>query len=497
MDKHKKILILIFIITLAFRLYFAFQTPNYDYDAYFNIKQISHITDTGLPLFTDLLSYGGRTLIFSPIFHYLIAVFNFLIPSILVFKILPNLFASSLIFIIYLIAKKLTNNINIALLTSFVSAFIPIYITETLNSISAYSLAIPLIFLAIYLIMIIEKKKYINYLIAIILILPLIHSVAFLLIIGLLFYLLLTKLENLKQNKTEMEVILFSIFLVIWIQFLIFKKAFLLHGPQVIWQNTPPNILSIFFETDIFLAIINIGLIPLICGIYIIYKYLLREKNREVYLILGFALSVGLLLLLKLIQLTIGLMFLGIILTLLFAKFYQMFLMRIKRTKFIVYKKQILALFVLLFILTSVVPSYYAAKQKVADVPSVHETEALLWIEENSNKNDVVLGALKQGHIITFISERKNVIDSNFLLAINPSQRQQDVERIFKTQYKTEAVSLLNKYDVKYLLVSPNTKSEFNIEKIKYIDDEECFIPVFHKKDVYVFESVCRLEEVR
>jgi len=163
MEKYKKILILIFIITLAFRLYFAFQTPNYDYDAYFNVRQIQEITSTGTPVFHDILSYGSRTFIFSPIFHYILAIFNFFLPSILVFKILPNLVASSLIFIVYLIAKKISNNINIALLTSFISAFIPIFIAETVNNISIYSIVIPLMFLMIYFIMNIENKKFINY----------------------------------------------------------------------------------------------------------------------------------------------------------------------------------------------------------------------------------------------------------------------------------------------------------------------------------------------
>ena len=88
MERYKKILILIFILTLSFRLYLAFQTPNYDYDAYFNIKQIDEITNTGVPSFDDPLSYGGSTFVFSPVFHYLLAFFNLIFPSILVFKIL-------------------------------------------------------------------------------------------------------------------------------------------------------------------------------------------------------------------------------------------------------------------------------------------------------------------------------------------------------------------------------------------------------------------------
>jgi len=192
MEKHKKILILIFLVILSFRLFFAFQAPTYDYDAYFNLNQVNEITATGTPLYNDTLSYGGRTFIFTPVFHYILAFFNLIFPSFLVFKLLPNIFASSLVFIVYIITKKISENTNIALLTSFVSAFIPVFISETVNTISVYSLTIPLTFLIIYFVMNLEKKKFINYLIISIFFLSFIHPSSFLLIIGLCFYLLLS-----------------------------------------------------------------------------------------------------------------------------------------------------------------------------------------------------------------------------------------------------------------------------------------------------------------
>lgn len=496
MEKYQKILLLIFVITLSFRLYFAFQTPAFDYDAYFNLRQINEISTTATPLFHDPLSYGSRTLLFTPPFHYLLAFFNLFLPSILVFKLIPNILASTLVFIIYLIAKKITDNANISLLTAFVSAFIPVFIAETANSISVYSLIIPLTFLIIYFILNLEKKKFINYFILSIFILPLIHPSSFLLIIGLLFYLILIRLERLKQDRAELELILFSIFLVIWIQFLIFKNAFLVHGSSVIRQNIPAQLLSLYFaQINILAALLNIGLIPLICGVYIVYRYLFREKNKEIYLLIGFALSTSLLLWFKLIQLTIGLAFLGILLTLLFAQFYKLSLTYIKKTRFAAYKKHFFVLFILIFLFTSIIPSFYFAKEKIKATPTLQETEALLWLKNNSDKNSTVLGTLKQGHLITALASRKNIIDSNFLLAKAPSQRLQDLERIYKTHYKTEAVQLLNKYKIDYIIFSAQTKSELGIDEIRYIDDRKCFMPVYDK-DVKIYKSVCKIEEV-
>ena len=101
-------LLLIFLLILSFRLYFSFQTPNFDYDAYFNIRQVDSIKEHDIPAFSDPLSYSGRTLPFLPLFHYIIALFTIFIPLAAVLKILPNVFASLTVFVVYLAAYELT-----------------------------------------------------------------------------------------------------------------------------------------------------------------------------------------------------------------------------------------------------------------------------------------------------------------------------------------------------------------------------------------------------
>lgn len=496
MKQHNKILILIFILVLAFRLHLAFQTSNFNYEAYFNYRQINEISKTAMPVFNDSLSYGGRTSVFIPTFHYILAFFNLFLPSIFTFKILPNIFASSLIFIVFLITRKITQKNSISLLAAFISGFIPIFVAETVNNISVYTLVTPIIFLAIYFFMHIENKKFINYFTLSVLFLSLLHPASFLLIAGLLLYLIQIRLERLKYDRAELELILFSTFFVFWILFLVYKTAFLLHGSSIIWQNIPFSILSLYFSNmDILKTIIAIGLVPLFYGIFIIYKYLFREKNKNIYLLISFAISTTILLWLKLIEFAVGLSFLGIILTLLFAQYYKLFLLKLEKIRFAFYRNYAIYIFIIAFIITSVIPSYYFAKEKIADSPTAEEIEALFWLKENSNENSTVLGTLTQGHLIAAIANRKNVIDSNFILIENPEQRLEDIQRIYKTQYKTEAVGLLNKYNVNYILFSNQTKAELKIDKIFYIDDKKCFKLVYDK-GVRIYQPLCKIEEI-
>jgi hypothetical protein len=155
--KHKYWLLAIFLVTLTVRLFLAFSIPNFTYDSYFHIRHVEHVTEHGLPLYEDPLSYGGRELVFLPFFHYFAAFFDLFLPIELVAKILPNLLFASLTIIVYLISRhKLTN--SGPLFSAFIAGSLPILYST--NRFSPESLFLPLIFLSIYAFMNIEKKNY-------------------------------------------------------------------------------------------------------------------------------------------------------------------------------------------------------------------------------------------------------------------------------------------------------------------------------------------------
>ena len=107
-------LIAIFLIILSLRLYLAFSIPNFTYESYFHLRQVDNIINTGMPLYYDELSYGGRELLFPPFFHYFAAIFALIIPLELAAKILPNLLIASMPFIVYLISDleaQMRNNL--------------------------------------------------------------------------------------------------------------------------------------------------------------------------------------------------------------------------------------------------------------------------------------------------------------------------------------------------------------------------------------------------
>lgn len=484
MKKYYWVLIVLFILTVGARFFFAFQTPYFDQEAYFNLRQIEHISETGLPAYDDDLSYGGRTYYFPPFFHYLLAFFNLLLPLGWVGKVVPNLLISSLVFIVFLTAKQITKRENAALFAAFISGFIPILFSETVFAVSELTLTIPLVFLALYCLMNLQNKKFLYTYLGIIVLLSLTHASTFLLILALLLYLLVMEVEIIRRNRAETELILFSTFVFLWIQSLFYKKAFLMHGVSLIWKNMPQQIIaSHFSQVTILGTITKIGWLPFFYGIYLMFKYLFKEKNKYIYMYMSLAVPVVLLLWMRWIEPALGLIYLGVTLSILFSEFFKISMDYFKKTKFARLRYMFMVLLTLTFLLTSVFPAVFLAQDQFQEIVPDSEIEALAWLGEEGGK--VVLGALEDGHLIAYLSKKENVWDSNFLFEEEPSTILEDVKKIYTSQSKIESVGLLDKYEVDYILVSPNIKKDYGIENL-FFRDEFCIRKVYQgETDIY------------
>jgi|SRR3989338_1025378 len=483
----KLILAIIFIVSIIFQLFFSLSTENFSSDdAYLNLRLTQHISENKAHLNYDNLSYGGRELIYPVLFYYLFALLSF-VPF--AFKLLPIIFSSLIILIVYLISFEFTKDERVSLLASFISAFIPVYFSLTLNKFSIFSLAIPIFFFMLYcFIKMDQERKYLDYFVMFSFILPLLHPIAFLIPISFIFYLILTTTEGIEVSKLKKEAIVFSIFLIILIQFILYKKAFLNYGFSVIWQNIPKLILDNYFSNiNIFKAIIGLGILPLIYGLAgVVYSYF-KSKKDSFFLINGVLLGVFLLLILRLININLGLAFLGISLTILSAVSLSRYFAYLKITKFQRFENYILLGIVLAIIILSVFPSFLTSRSIIKSTLADDDTSLFVQIREKTPPGSTILAPLEVGHLITYHGKRKNVIDSNFLMAQNSEQRYLDVMEIYTTPFEIEALELMKKYRVDYMIINEKIKEIYKIKEVSYIKDEKCFKEVFNN----VYEILC------
>lgn len=486
MKKAHKILFLIFIFVLAFRLFFVFQTPFYSSDdAYFNLRHTEHINNNIQPIIYDDLSYGGKYIIDSHVFHYLMSFFNTFFPNIS-FKIFPELLLATLVFFVYALAKRITPNENAALLASLVSGFVPITIALTLNQISVYSIFLPLFFLTIACLLDI-KNKLIPFVVLSI-ILPIIHPVGFILAFSLLFYLILISLESTKPSILTKEAIGFSIFIGALIAFIFYKKAFLAMGLQAVYQNIPKEMLANYFvNMDVLSIIFNIGVIPLILGAIGLVFGVFLEKKQPIYLAASVVMAILVLLFLKLIPFSLGLMLMGVMLAAISALAFEKIIVYLKITKFATYKKQIAILVIVLLVVILFLPAYFSATKLISNTISENEVAALEWIETNTSEESTILASIEEGNYVTAIAKRKNVADKDFLMA---PKRYDGIKEIYVTESLVKANALLREYDVDYIYLSPTAKAYYKIEKLRYIN-KECFRKVYENNEAIIFKFKC------
>jgi len=477
------IVLLFFIISVVFKLFFAFLADSYSYEAYDVIRNIESIKDTGKPLYYDPLAYGGRENVFPPIYFYLLSAFSFVFNMGLVIKILPVLFSSALVFVMYAFVYEVTRNKTISLVSSFISMLIPIFFAETLLSASIYSLFIPLMLLCLFLFLNITKpstKSYFGYTFFVLIFSILLHPSSFVIILGFVFYLILSKILIQRADRREIEMVIFSIFFFLWFYFVLYKKAFLAHGFNLIWQNLPSKLISDFFVHISLIQIMEmLGLLVSLLAIFSIYHSIFVIKKKNLLLITSVILSCLLLLLFRLLTLEIGLMFLAVLFMVHAGYALKLIYDYLKKTKAAKFAK-VIVVFIILMVFFNLVASLLSSLTTTySDLPSDEDIKVFEWIRRNTPHDATILARPEEGYALAAISKRHTVMDYNFLLIENADERFNDLDRVFQLRTKAEAVGIFDKYGVDYVLLSSSTQHKEGLNELFYGSERDCFRLVY------------------
>ena len=489
--KKDYLILLIFLIAIAFRLYFSFQTAEYsDSRTFFHITNIEHIKETYKPVNYDHLSFGERQIKQAPIFDYLLAGLSF-IPY--AYKIVPAILISLSVIISYFLALKLTLDKTAALLSALMVAFLPSVIVPTLNKISVFSLILPMILYMIYCLIRIEEKKFLNQFIILCFALPIIHPWALLVSVSFFIYIILIVAEpNLKLNLLRKEAIIFSIFLVLLIEFILYKKAFLSLGFSIIWQNIPAQMLAEHFkEANLWEIIYSVGVIPFILGIIGIVFGITRDKTHSGLIVISVAVSSMVLLSLRLLNLEDALILLGPILAIMSVISLKKFFQYLKLTKFSKYEKASKYLIFILITLTIIIPTYSTAKKVLGNTITEDEIDLLRMLNEETDKNAIIASSAEEGHYITYFAKRKNVIHEKFLYISSIELRYNNIKTLYQTISGSEALEIAHKYGINYIYLSPRTKKIFGIKDLPYTTNEKCFRKIASSGEVEAYKIRC------
>jgi hypothetical protein len=417
------------------------------------------------------------------------AFFGLFLPLEIVAKILPNLLLALLVPIVFLLSERITKNETSSLLAGLTAGLLPIlYYT---NRFVPETLFLPLVLLLIYFFLRIQEKKFLWGYIGLFLVLSITSPATILVIIGLGVYLLLYYLEERKVQPEEIELMLFSLFSFLWIQFLFYKNLLLAGGSSFLWQNIPRAILENYFpQLSLISALLLVSVVPFFAGIYVVYTSLFKIKNRNMVLLISLAIATSCLAWLRLIKFDLALAFFAVVLAILFGSFYYTLNEYVLKIKWFRNGILLLILTLLILLITMVPLSLGVALQQ--DTPSDKEILAFQWLAINVPSDEAVASSIEEGHLVTYYGNHSNFMDDQFSLIPDVEKRFKDNIDLYTTKFQTVALSITDKNNLKYIVLTPTSKSKYELNNLNYLTSD-CFKRVYDD-EVKIYQVKCELK---
>ena len=92
--------------------------------------------------------------------------------------------------------------------------------------------------------------------------------------------------------------------------------------------------------------------------------------------------------------------------------------------------------------------------------PNQDTIDAMNFLRQNSNKEDIVLSYYSNGHFISSMAERKNFIDNKLFFAPGLRERDQDFYKLMYNKELKEAIALTKKYGIDYIYIDPEMRGK-------------------------------------
>ncbi len=434
------VLVAIFFAALSIRL---LPVVTYDnpigIDAYYHIRITEYTLSNGLMVY-DPLSFGGRQHLYPPGMHVMLAAFSILFqaPVEIVAQIIPTIIGAFSIVLVFLISKKMHTDDKIALLSAFLLAFVPVHIWKTSSNVLTSAVDMTILLAAVYFLL---NKDYLKYLLSVLILAIFSPFIAFFAV------LLGVSGTNILEKGTRYRKLIFGVFIAALIFFVALFPVF---GSVYVTKDLPPELSSDMYSKDLSTLI---KLNPLlILGILGIIKARRDPRIRRTTrldatnLFVFWVLVNTALIIFNFIETDRGLFYLAVPLSM-----YSAYILL--TANFAVYKKlKTLALLFVVFL--SAYIGFMSLGGLSWSAVSHDERDALLWIRDNTPENSTVLGTLFEGHWISGIAERRNVIDGNLIGAPQLKERFGDVKSIYTTMDESLRQSLIEKYGIDYILFS-------------------------------------------
>jgi asparagine N-glycosylation enzyme membrane subunit Stt3 len=443
--------------------FFVFDNILIGENSYYHIRISQYILEKGMPLEDPLVD---APYLMKPLHLVLAGFFSFLGAPLSSFLV-PLLLGILSVVIFYFLLKELRINILSKFFSLFILIISPVFI-YTFSTLNSYSLSVFILLLAFLLFM---KKSRFGSVLSLILfvIIPFFNTISF--IFGVLI--LLVYILNNKKKRKQFYSVLWIIIPIALVRYLIYLIKY--GAPYLSISST--ILINYLSELGGFISFGIFNLLLSLIGFYLIW---LKKKQ-----ILGYILLV--------ILIVFSLYFNSVNLYLNFifaiaAGYAFIYIVKMEYSLTII-KKLTIAL--LLFGLIFSTVSYIAVVSN--SLPNKSIINSLEWLKSNSKPKDIVFSHYTKGNWIEYFSERPVLLDPNLLYIEDVKTKLNDSETIFYSRTLKKTVSLLNQYDISYILIDLEMKQGQVWTKedeglLFLFRNKETFRKVYSKEGIEIWE---------
>lgn len=476
-------MLLLFLVVIIIKIVISFQNSSLNHESYYHLSQAKTILEQGKPGMQNYV-YDNSAL---PIVDYVLAFFGLFFNLEFISKILINVLVSSIIIIVYYLIYEFTKEKRISFFGSIFAAFIPMLFKTTVNNFSSSGISLFLYMITLlFFIKSMNNPKLIRHFIIFLILLIFITPISIIFIASFVIYFILLKAEKMRIRLSEVETFLFSLVLGGWIYIIIYKNAIIQKG---ILFFLHPTIASTTSELTLS-SLALIGIIPIILGILGVYTNLVKKSNRQIIFISSFVISTIIFMIFNLItnEFALSLTALGLIvcsgITLHeWGKFFEE--SKVKR-----FYNILLAIGLILFVLTSIIPSLTGGIIDAHNVPTQKDKEAFIWAKENIPEGSIITTGIQETYVSVYFSGRENVMQK---YKTDDKTKLTDIKDFYKLTLNTESIRILSFYDIDHVILSESTIKKINKKVLGKFDDE-CYNQVYEDK-AEIYKSLCTIEK--
>lgn len=476
----------IMIVTFVAYTSFALLTPGLSSDgSYWQFRNVEQILDSGKPLFDDSLAWGGRGIVFSPVFAYIMAVPAVLVGSMLAAKLMSGFVAAFLAFAVYATSVRLVKHEYSALLAAVISVISPGAVSFLFNQISPIGLAVPLLILSVGLVSDVKNEKILLAYIGCVATAALLHPLTMVFAAGLLLVPVLKIAEKDLPSRAQMEISLFSAFFVLWTEFILYKRILLLDGTSIL-QGVPHELfLGDSAPLTVLGVIFSVGLIPIVAAIIVCLRYFFGRLFTSLNIVISTLLVLSTTLVIGFVSQN-GVFFLGALCCVLFAAGFARFVAFFPLTR-LGHSTVLLVAIVVVLVISVGIPGLEAFSQSRSSF-SPAEEDAFVWLATNTPPMSTIVALPIEGQRINALGLRKSALDLMFEGRSDSKTRALLVARVFSARTEIDVTSAMRELNADYVYVSPSARSLYgSLSRFQLFD---CFhlvrddvVQIFEKQE--------------